>query len=123
MRMNKTVRHIVSALCGIAVAASAAAAFFNLTKNDIALRQRIENGISNIDILISINDSEEPSPTNINSANFSQLRRINGISESAAKEIIAYRNANGYFRSVDELIKVKGIGEKTLEKIRNQVMV
>lgn len=50
-------------------------------------------------------------------------REVKGIGPNKAKAIIKYRNENGQFISVDELANVKGIGEKTVEKIRPYVTV
>lgn len=54
----------------------------------------------------------------INSGTREELQELPGIGETYAKRIIEYRETNGGFTSVDELTKVKGIGEKTLEKLR-----
>lgn len=60
---------------------------------------------------------------NINTATKEQLMTLNGIGEVKAAAILEYRRENGNFYTVDELTNVKGIGEKTLEKIRARVRV
>ncbi|WP_436859868.1 helix-hairpin-helix domain-containing protein [Staphylococcus caeli] len=60
---------------------------------------------------------------NLNSADESQLLKVNGIGPSKAKSIIEYREQHGQFENVDQLKEVNGIGEKTLEKIREDLTV
>ena len=62
-------------------------------------------------------DASVPGIVDINTATVAQLQTLPGIGEVIAQRIIDYREANGPFQSVGELIKVKGIGEKRLEAI------
>ncbi len=59
---------------------------------------------------------------NLNPATVEQLVELKGIGEKTAGKIIEYRK-NKKFSSVDELVNVKGIGDKTMEKIRGQLTV
>lgn len=54
----------------------------------------------------------------INSASWVEWTQIEGIGEATANKIIADRDTNGAFKSIDDLLRVKGIGPKTLEKMR-----
>jgi competence protein ComEA len=60
---------------------------------------------------------------NINRANSAQLQTLYGIGPTKAQEILKYRKAHGEFKSVDELVNVKGIGPKTLQKLKSHVSV
>ena len=60
---------------------------------------------------------------NINTATQSQLETMPGIGPVKAAAIIAYRQEHGAFASVDDLIKVSGIGKKTLSDLRPHVTV
>jgi len=60
---------------------------------------------------------------NINAATLKELITLPGIGKEKAGAIIAYRTENGKFSSIDDLRKVKGIGKKTVEKIRPYVTV
>jgi competence protein ComEA len=64
-----------------------------------------------------------PRPININVATRSELINLPGIGPLFADRIIAYRNANGNFATIDQLSNVKGIGEKTLQRLRPFVFV
>ena len=60
---------------------------------------------------------------NLNTASESQLLSVNGIGPTKAKSIVEFREQHGKFESVDQLKEVKGIGAKTLEKIRDFFVV
>lgn len=68
-------------------------------------------------------DGKEPgqSKVNINTATVEELTSLSGIGPSKANAILEYREENGLFKSVDELVNVTGIGEKSLEKIRDAI--
>lgn len=60
---------------------------------------------------------------NINTATSQELQTLRGIGPAMAQRIIEYRQTSGGFSTVDDLTNVKGIGEKTLEKIRDSITV
>ena len=60
---------------------------------------------------------------NINTADMQELMTVKGIGEATAEKIILYREENGSFETVDELIEINGIGEKKLEQFRPYVVV
>jgi competence protein ComEA len=60
---------------------------------------------------------------NVNLATAQELEQLPGIGPARAQAIIAYREQHGPFASVEELLKVDGIGPTTLERIRDLVTV
>ncbi|MDI6807489.1 MAG: helix-hairpin-helix domain-containing protein [Candidatus Eisenbacteria bacterium] len=58
---------------------------------------------------------------NINTATQEELEALPGIGPALSARIIKYRNENGPFESVDGLLSVRGIGRKTLEKLRSEL--
>lgn len=104
---------------------------------DINLAQFVKDGIkiyipylgetpyiSQSDSYISNDDA---SPTrqiiNINSAGINQLVELDGIGEATAKKIIAYREKNGNFKKIEDLLKVSGIGDAKFNAIKNNICV
>lgn len=69
----------------------------------------------------------EPQPLNyqidVNTATRLELMQLDGIGEMLAERIIADRDRNGPFADVDDLRRVKGIGPKTVEKMRPYVRI
>ncbi len=60
---------------------------------------------------------------NINKAAAEELEMLPGIGQSIANQIVQYRTEVGPFNTADDLLNVKGIGQKTLDKIREMIVV
>lgn len=60
---------------------------------------------------------------NIHKATIEDLRKIPGIGEKRAQEILDARDSKGGFKSIDDLLTISGIGQKTLEKIKNDIII
>ncbi len=61
-------------------------------------------------------------PVDINSASSAQLQLVPGIGPATAEKILAMRKSYGAFKSVDDLLSVRGIGPKRLEKMRKYLV-
>ena len=81
-------------------------------------------------VCLGINISEPLNPRleiqkkslmNVNTATWSELLQIPGITETVAWNIVKHRELNGDYSSVDQLSNIKGIGKKSLEKIKSYV--
>jgi len=58
-------------------------------------------------------------PVNLNSASAAELEQVPGIGPSTAEKILKMRKSYGAFKSVDDLLAIKGIGKKRLDKCGN----
>ncbi len=65
----------------------------------------------------------EDAPININTASAEELETLPRIGPKIAQRIIRYRTRHGPFRRKEDLMKVKGIGKKTLEKLQDLITV
>lgn len=73
---------------------------------------------------ITTNPSNQTSSKiNINTADEAQLMELDGIGATRAKAIIEYRQQNGPFQKIEDLMNVSGIGEKTFEKLKEKISV
>lgn len=79
-------------------------------QNDGCINTEINDSITNVNKTI-----------NINTATLEELMSINGLGETKAKAIIKYREENGYFKIIDDLLNVSGIGEALFEKIKEYI--
>jgi competence protein ComEA len=62
-------------------------------------------------------------PIDVNRSSLEELVLVPGIGEKTAEKILDQRNVNGTFRKLDELMLVKGIKEKRLEKLRRYLCI
>lgn len=60
---------------------------------------------------------------NLNSATVQELVTLPKIGEKTAQRILDYRTKNGRFQKIEDLMKVKGIGEKTFLKLKDRIFV
>jgi competence protein ComEA len=62
-------------------------------------------------------------PVNLNTATMDQLATIPGIGVKTAERIIAYRQKNGGFKKIEDLMNVSGVGEKSFLKMKPLITV
>jgi len=73
--------------------------------------------------VLQTEEEEQPQKINLNRAEVWLLKALPGIGETRAQDIIDYRQQNGPFRHISEIIKVEGIGTATYEKIKDLITV
>ena len=84
---------------------------------------------NNISIITSSNSDEATSQDttskliNINTASAQELTSLPGIGETKANNIVSYRTENGYFKTIEDLKNVSGIGDATFEQLKDYITV
>lgn len=71
----------------------------------------------------NVQSQNDDGKVRINSATSEELQKLQGIGPAKAEAIITYREENGPFKTVEDLLEVSGIGEKTLENIKDDIVV
>lgn len=75
-------------------------------------------------LVLEVSPKAQSGKVDLNQADAPTLQReLSGVGEAKAKAIVAYREGNGPFASVDELLEVKGIGKAILDKNREKLEV
>lgn len=70
-----------------------------------------------------ISDAQKDVKVNINTANDDELRTLDGVGPATAEKIINHREKNGRFKSIEDIMDVSGIGEKTFERLKDDICV
>lgn len=90
----------------------------NMNNNKQDIKNEVENNASIEDSNSSVNNI-----ININTASVNELTTLSGIGEAKAQDIINYRESNGGFKTIDEIMNVTGIGESLFAKIKENITV
>lgn len=95
----------------------------------VNLAQKVHDEMSIIvpttgDVIENVSNNEIGSEkVHLNSASKEEIETLSGIGPSKAEAIITYREENGLFQSLEDLLNVSGIGEKTIEQLQDSIQV
>ncbi|RIU93763.1 ComEA family DNA-binding protein [Oceanobacillus picturae] len=98
-------------------------------QTQVNLAQKVHDEMSIIvpttgDVIENVFNNEIGSEkVHLNSASKEEIETLSGIGPSKAEAIIAYREENGLFQSLEDLLNVSGIGEKTIEQLEDSIQV
>lgn len=91
--------------------------------NEETLDDKLISGDISSDNKTSDNISDSNKKVNINTADIGELTSLTGIGESRARSIIVYRQENGPFKCIEDIMLVSGIKESLFGKIKEQITV
>ncbi|HAC14829.1 MAG TPA: hypothetical protein DCE78_02625 [Bacteroidetes bacterium] len=92
-----------------------------MVANTNALIQTNSNLLSSQDTIPKSKTQQVGSKVNLNEAKVTDLMKLPGIGSAIAQRIVDYRNENGDFKSIVEILKVKGIGPAKFEKMQDLI--
>ncbi len=101
--------------------------FKQVKEEENKINEDCQLGLNEIKNDACIDTSSEPEMSNnskvisINSATLEELMQLEGVGEAKAKAIIEYRQKNGLFQKIEDLLNVNGIGESLLAKIKENI--
>ena len=79
--------------------------------------------LSSVSVLAQKAGPASPEKINLNTATVEQLQTLPGIGPVIAKSIVEHRTKVGKFNRIEEVINVKGVGEKKFEKIKDRLVL
>ena len=71
----------------------------------------------------AVRETENGSVVNINLASMSELQLLPGVGPSTAQKIVDYRQQNGKFQRIEDIMNISGIGEKTFENLKDFIEI
>lgn len=96
---------------------------YNYSQQDLARMASPDSSSGETASSTALENDEGQQSININLAGFYDLQVLPGIGPVIAERIIAYRDSAGEFKSVEELMIVKGIGPAKFEKLKDKVII
>lgn len=95
------------------------------SKENYYIDNALKNNVSIITSETNPSDSSSSNNTliNINIAGVTELMELPGIGETKANNIISYRESNGYFKTIEDIKNVNGIGDSTFEQLKAYITV
>lgn len=93
------------------------------TKTTVSTSEKAAESVKNEDTTSSKDTADSTGKVDVNHATVEQLDALPGIGASKAKAIVADREQNGLYHRADDLLRVKGIGPKLLEKLKSFIVL
>lgn len=95
----------------------------NIVENDSTILKKNSLHISHTDRKYFSREKNGAEKVNINSDDLTYLATIPGVGLSTAKKMVAHRKRFGNFKTIYDLLEIKGIGKKKLDKMRNYIKI